>query len=220
MPCQGYLFSMSTIHFATFSVTGFCRICQFSLFSQVSAVGVHLDNFVANAMPGLLVFHVHHTFCNFHSDWILQDLPTFFFSFVSTSNLRTLMSISFHPKLWAELCRIWNFLWRGKSGFVEPGFPNLFSFAPNHTVYLKLENLDVYQFSSQTLGRIMQDLKFSLEGSVKICRTWFFKSLLFCTKSYCLPQTWEPWCLSVFILKIGQNYAGSDIFFGGVSQDL
>ena len=21
-------------------------------------------------MPGLLVFHVHHTFCNFHSDWI------------------------------------------------------------------------------------------------------------------------------------------------------
>ena len=153
MPCQGYLFSMSTIHFATFTVTGFCRICQFSLFSQVSAVGLHLDNFVSNAMPGLLVFHVHHTFsaftvtgfcricqsslvsqvsalgvhldnclsnampgllvlhvhhtfCNFHSDWVLQDLPTFFFSFVSTSNLRTLMSGSFHPQNRAELCRI------------------------------------------------------------------------------------------------------------------
>ena len=73
MPCQGYLFSMSTIHFAIFTVTGFCRLCQCSLFS------LHLDNFVSNAMPGLLVFHVHHTFCNFHSDWILQDLPIFTF---------------------------------------------------------------------------------------------------------------------------------------------
>ena len=34
---------------------------------------------VPNAMPGLLVFHVHHTFCNFHSDWVLQDLPIFTF---------------------------------------------------------------------------------------------------------------------------------------------
>ena len=65
MLCQGYLFSMSTIHCAIFAVTGFCRICQSSLFSQVSALGVHLDNFVSNAMPGLLVFHVHHTFSAF-----------------------------------------------------------------------------------------------------------------------------------------------------------
>ena len=115
--CQGYLFSMSTIHFATFTVTGFCRICQFSLFSQVSTVGLHLDNSVSNAMPGLLVFHVHHTFCNFHSDWILQDLPTLFFSF-----------------------------------------------APNHTVYLKLENLDVCQFSSFHSDWMLQDFIFSLEG--------------------------------------------------------
>merc|ERR1712155_43875 len=34
-------------------------------------------------MPGLLVFHVHHTFCNFHSDWVLQDLPTFLFSLLN-----------------------------------------------------------------------------------------------------------------------------------------
>ena len=106
MPCQGYLFSMSTIHFAIFTVTGFCMMCQCSLFSQVSAVGVHLDNFVSNAMPGLLVFHVHHRFCNFHSDWILQDLPTFFLSLVSTSNLRTLMSVSFHPSNRTKLYRI------------------------------------------------------------------------------------------------------------------
>ena len=96
----GLLVSMSTlIHFAIFAVTGFGRICQCSLFSQVSAVGVHLDNFVSHAMPGLLVCHVHHTFCNFHSDWVLQDLPTFFLSLVSTSNLRTLMSVSFHPSI-------------------------------------------------------------------------------------------------------------------------
>ena len=31
------------------------------------------------SLPGLLVFHAHHTFCNFHSDWILQDLPIFTF---------------------------------------------------------------------------------------------------------------------------------------------
>ena len=55
MTCQGYLFSMSTIHCAIFAVTGFCRICQSSLSSQVSALGVHLDNFVSNAMPGLLL---------------------------------------------------------------------------------------------------------------------------------------------------------------------
>ena len=104
--CQGYLFSMPTIHFATFTVTGFCRICQFSLFSQVSTVGLHLDNSVSNAMPGLLVFHVHQTFCNFHSHWILQDLPTFFFSLVSTSILRTLMSVCLHHFTVTGCCRI------------------------------------------------------------------------------------------------------------------
>ena len=81
---QGYLFSMSTIHFATFTVTGCCRICQFSLFSQVSTVGLQLDNSVSNAMPVLLVVHVLHTFATSKlSGWILQDLPTFFFSLLN-----------------------------------------------------------------------------------------------------------------------------------------
>merc|ERR1711983_273845 len=168
--------NMSTIHFATFTVTGFCRICQFSLFSQVSAVGVHLVNFVSNAMPGLLVFHVHHTFCNFHSDWILQDLPTFFFSLVSTSNLRTLMSVSFHPNNRTRCCRILFFLWRGKSRFVEPGVSNLFSFAPNHTVYLKLENLDVCQFPCQGYLFSMSTIHFAtftVTGFCRICQLYF-----------------------------------------------
>ena len=59
-----------------------------------------------------------------------------------TSNLRTLMSVSVQPSNRTKYCRIWNFLRRGKSRFVEPGVSNLFSFAPNHTAYLKLENLD------------------------------------------------------------------------------
>ena len=117
MLCQGYLFSMSTIHCAIFAVTGFCRVCQSSLFSQVSALGVHLDNFVSNAMPGLLVFHVHHTF----------------------------------------------------SAFAVTGF-------------------------------------------CRICQ------LFFCL--WCLPQTWELWCLSVFILQTWQNSAGFDFSLDGVSQDL
>ena len=79
----------------------------------MSAVGLHLDNFVSTAMPGLLVFHVHHTFCNFRSDWVLQDVPIFTF---------------------------------------QPG------------VYLKLENFDVCQLSSFKHDKMLQDLKFSLEG--------------------------------------------------------
>ena len=52
----------------------------------------------------------------------------------------------------------------GKSDFVELGVSNLFSFAPNHTVYLKLENLDVCQFASFHSDWMLQDLIFSLEG--------------------------------------------------------
>ena len=129
MPCQGYLFSMSTIHFATFTVTGFCRICQFSLFSQVSTVGLHLDNSVSNAMPGLLVFHVHHTFCNFHSDWVLQDLPTFFFSLLNpVVGFCRICQLSFsHCSIqWLGSARFANFLffhcsiqWLGSAGFAN-----------------------------------------------------------------------------------------------------
>merc|ERR1712026_198131 len=52
----------------------------------------------------------------------------------------------------------------GKSRFVEPGVSNLFSFAPNHTVYLKLENLDVCQFSSFHSDWMLQDLIFLWRG--------------------------------------------------------
>ena len=112
MLCQGYLFSMSTIHCAIFAVTGFCRICQSSLFSQVSALGVHLDNFVSNAMPGLLVVHVHHTFSAFTVTGFCR-ICQLFLSLVSTPNLRTLVSVSFHPPNMTKICRIWFFLWRG-----------------------------------------------------------------------------------------------------------
>ena len=156
---------MSTIHFATFTVTGCCRICQFSLFSQVSTVGLQLDNSVSNAMPVLLVVHVLHTLCNFLSDWLLQDLPIFTFQpgVGSWCSLRQ-FCIKCHARATCFPC-------------------------PPYILQLS-QWLDSAGFAN-----------------------FLFSQL-------CLPQTWEPWCLSVFIPNSGQNYAGFEIFFGGVSQDL
>ena len=63
----------------------------------VGWVGGHwtlLYKSVPNGMPGLLLFHVHHTSCNFQSDWLLHVLPTFTFSLVSTVALHLDNSIS------------------------------------------------------------------------------------------------------------------------------
>ena len=62
---------MSTIHFATFTVTGFCRICQLS-FSHCSI------QWLGSAGFANFLFLIAQS-----SGWVLQDLPTFFFSLLN-----------------------------------------------------------------------------------------------------------------------------------------
>ena len=130
MLCQGYLFSMSTIHCAIFAVTGFCRICQSSLFSQVSALGVHLDNFVSNAMPGLLVFHVHHTFSAFTVTGFCRICQLFFCLWCLPQTWELWCLSVFIFQTWQNSAGF-DFSLEGKTRFVELGVSNLFSFAPS-----------------------------------------------------------------------------------------
>ena len=77
----GLLLSMSTIHLATFRVTGFCMFANFHFQLGVDSCFT-LRQFYFKRHTRATSFHVHHTLWPELSDWILLDLPTVFFSFL------------------------------------------------------------------------------------------------------------------------------------------
>ena len=158
--------TLMSVSFHHFTVTGCCRIWFFlwrgksrfvelgvsNLFSFCT-IYLKLESF--DAMPGLLVFHVHHTLCNFRSDWLLQDLPIFTFQ-PGVGSWCSLRQFCIKRNARATCFPCPPYIFSFHSDWLLQDLPTFFVFG----VYPKLENFGVCQCSSSKHDKTQQDLIF------------------------------------------------------------